>query len=81
MEKKIVLRNAILLSLLVGATAVYSPVVLAAEEVAAGEESMEFAMEEYVVTASRTQTAKVDTPANVSTIDAAKIPVKVEKDE
>lgn len=73
MEKKIVLRNAILLSLLVGATAVYSPVVLAAEEVAAGEESMEFAMEEYVVTASRTQTAKVDTPANVSTIDAAKI--------
>lgn len=30
-------------------------------------------MEEYVVTASRTQTAKVDTPANVSTIDAAKI--------
>lgn len=73
MENKIVLRNAILLSLLVGATAVYSPVVLAAEEVAAGEESMEFAMEEYVVTASRTQTAKVDTPANVSTIDAAKI--------
>ena len=73
MEKKIVLRNAILLSLLVGATAVYSPVVLAAEEVAAGKESMEFAMEEYVVTASRTQTAKVDTPANVSTIDAAKI--------
>lgn len=73
MEKKSVLRNAILLSLLVGATAVYSPVVLAAEEVAAGEESMEFAMEEYVVTASRTQTAKVDTPANVSTIDAAKI--------
>lgn len=73
MEKKIVLRNAILLSLLVGATAVYSPVVLAAEEVAASEESMEFAMEEYVVTASRTQTAKVDTPANVSTIDAAKI--------
>lgn len=73
MEKKIVLRNAILLSLLVGATAVYSPVVLAAEEVAVGEESMEFAMEEYVVTASRTQTAKVDTPANVSTIDAAKI--------
>ena len=40
MEKKSVLRNAILLSLLVGATAVYSPVVLAAEEVAAGEESM-----------------------------------------
>lgn len=73
MEKKIVLRNAILLSLLVGATAVYSPVVLAAEEGAVGEESMEFAMEEYVVTASRTQTAKVDTPANVSTIDAAKI--------
>ena len=40
MEKKSVLRNAILLSLLVGATAVYSPVVLAAEEVAVGEESM-----------------------------------------
>ena len=73
MEKKNVLRNAILLSLLVGATAVYSPVVLAAEEVAVGEEPMEFAMEEYVVTASRTQTAKVNTPANVSTIDAAKI--------
>lgn len=30
-------------------------------------------MDEYVVTASRTQTAKVDTPANVATIDAAKI--------
>lgn len=71
MEKKTVLRNAILLSLLVGATTVYSPVVMAAEAV--NEEAMEFAMEEYVVTASRTQTAKVDTPANVSTIDAAKI--------
>ena len=66
MEKKTVLRNAILLSLLVGATAVYSPAVMAAEAV--NEEAMEFAMEEYVVTASRTQTAKVDTPANVSTI-------------
>lgn len=73
MEKKTVLRNAILLSLLVGATTVYSPVVMAAEDVAASGDSMEFAMEEYVVTASRTQTAKVDTPANVSTIDAAKI--------
>ena len=72
MEKKNVLRNAILLSLLVGATAVYSPAVVAAEEIA-NEDAMEFAMEEYVVTASRTQTAKVDTPANVSTIDAAKI--------
>ena len=72
MEKKNALRNAILLSLLVGATAVYSPVVLAAEE-AADQGAMEFAMEEYVVTASRTQTAKVDTPANVSTIDAEKI--------
>ena len=71
MEKKTVLRNAILLSLLVGATAVYSPAVMAAEAV--NEEAMEFSMEEYVVTASRTQTAKVDTPANVSTIDAAKI--------
>lgn len=73
MEKKTVLRNTILLSLLVGATTVYSPVVMAAEDVAASGDSMEFAMEEYVVTASRTQTAKVDTPANVSTIDAAKI--------
>lgn len=73
MEKKTVLRNAILLSLLVGATAVYSPAVMAAEDVAVSGDSMEFAMEEYVVTASRTQTAKVDTPANVSTIDAAKI--------
>ena len=73
MKKKSFLRNAILLSLLVGATAVYSPVVMAAEDVAASGDSMEFAMEEYVVTASRTQTAKVDTPANVSTIDAAKI--------
>ena len=72
MEKKNALRNAILLSLLVGATAVYSPVVLAAEE-AADQGAMEFAMEEYVVTASRTQTAKVDTPANVTTIDAKKI--------
>lgn len=71
MKKKSFLRNAILLSLLVGATAVYSPAVVAAEAV--NEEAMEFAMEEYVVTASRTQTAKVDTPANVSTIDAAKI--------
>lgn len=70
-KKKNALRNAILLSLLVGATAVYSPAVMAAEAV--NEEAMEFAMEEYVVTASRTQTAKVDTPANVSTIDAAKI--------
>ena len=70
-KKKNALRNAILLSLLVGATTVYSPVVMAAEAV--NEEAMEFAMEEYVVTASRTQTAKVDTPANVSTIDAAKI--------
>ena len=70
-KKKNALRNAILLSLLVGATAVYSPAVMAAEAV--NEEEMEFAMEEYVVTASRTQTAKVDTPANVSTIDAAKI--------
>ena len=70
-KKKNALRNAILLSLLVGATAVYSPAVMAAEAV--NEETMEFAMEEYVVTASRTQTAKVDTPANVCTIDAAKI--------
>ena len=59
-KKKNALRNAILLSLLVGATAVYSPAVMAAEAV--NEEAMEFAMEEYVVTASRTQTAKVDTP-------------------
>lgn len=73
MKKKSFLRNAILLSLLVGATTVYSPVVMAAEDVAASGDSMEFAMEEYVVTASRTQTAKVDTPANVSTIDATKI--------
>ena len=73
MKKKSFLRNAILLSLLVGATTVYSPVVMAADDVAASGDSMEFAMEEYVVTASRTQTAKVDTPANVSTIDAAKI--------
>ena len=73
MKKKSFLRNAILLSLLVGATTVYSPVVMAAEDVAASGDFMEFAMEEYVVTASRTQTAKVDTPANVSTIDAAKI--------
>ena len=72
MEKKNALRNAILLSLLVGATAVYSPVVLAAEDTA-NQGAMEFAMEEYVVTASRTQTAKVDTPANVTTIDAKKI--------
>ncbi|MDY4920833.1 MAG: TonB-dependent receptor, partial [Phascolarctobacterium sp.] len=36
-------------------------------------DNMEFAMDEYVVTASRTQTAKVDTPANVTTIDAEKI--------
>ena len=72
MEKKNALRNAILLSLLVGATAVYSPVVLAADETA-DQGAMEFAMEEYVVTASRTQTAKVDTPANVTTIDAEKI--------
>ncbi|MDY2637227.1 MAG: TonB-dependent receptor [Phascolarctobacterium sp.] len=73
MKKENVLRNAILLSLLVGATAVYSPVVMAAEENAAKDGAMEFAMDEYVVTASRTQTAKVDTPANVATIDAAKI--------
>ena len=73
MKKKSFLRNAILLSLLVGATTVYSPVVMAAEDAAVSGDSMEFAMEEYVVTASRTQTAKVDTPANVSTIDAAKI--------
>lgn len=73
MEKKNVLRNAILLSLLVGATAVYSPAVMAAEVDGTKQDSLEFAMEEYVVTASRTQTAKVDTPANVSTIDAAKI--------
>ena len=73
MKKKSFLRNAILLSLLVGATTVYSPVVMAAEDVAASGDSMEFAMEEYVVTASRTHTAKVNTPANVITIDAAKI--------
>ena len=73
MKKRSFLRNAILLSLLVGATTVYCPVVMAAEDVAVSGDSMEFAMEEYVVTASRTQTAKVNTPANVSTIDAAKI--------
>ena len=54
MKKKSFLRNAILLSLLVGATTVYSPVVMAAEDVAVSGDSMEFAMEEYVVTASRT---------------------------
>ena len=43
-KKKNALRNAILLSLLVGATAVYSPAVMAAEAV--NEETMEFAMEE-----------------------------------
>ena len=43
MEKKNVLRNAILLSLLVGATAVYSPAAVAAEEIA-NEDAMEFAM-------------------------------------
>lgn len=78
MKKKSFLRNAILLSLLVGATTVYSPAVMAAEAV--NEEAMEFAMEEYVVTASRTQTAKVDTPANVSTIDAAKIESRMYQD-
>lgn len=73
MKKKSFLRNAILLSLLVGATTVYSPVVMAAEDVDTSGDSMEFAMEEYVVTASRTQTAKVDTPANVSTISKEQI--------
>ncbi|WP_405380485.1 TonB-dependent receptor plug domain-containing protein [Phascolarctobacterium sp.] len=69
MKKSEMLRNAVLLSLLVGATTGFS-MAAQAEEVA---DSMEFAMDEYVVTASRTQTAKVDTPANVTVIDAEKI--------
>lgn len=73
MEKKNAMRNAILLSVFACATAMYSPAVMAAEVAAAPADNMEFAMDEYVVTASRTQTAKVDTPANVTTIDAEKI--------
>ena len=69
MKKSEMLRNAVLLSLLVGATTGFS-MAAQAEEVA---DSMEFAMDEYVVTASRTQTAKVDTPANVTVIGAEKI--------
>lgn len=61
------LRNAVMVSLLVGTTVVWGGTAFAAEDL------QEFALEDMVVTATRTESKMVDVPVNATVISAEKI--------
>ncbi len=61
------LQNAVMLSVMAGS------LLFTANNAFAAEDLQEFAMDDFVVTASRTKTAIVDTPVNMNVIDAQTI--------
>lgn len=67
MKKVQSLRNAVMVSLLAGTTVVWGGTVFAAEDL------QEFALEDMVVTATRTESKMVDVPVNTTVISAEKI--------
>lgn len=67
MKKIQKLRNAVMMSLLAGTTVVWGGTVFAAEDL------QEFALEDMVVTATRTESKMVDVPVNTTVISAEKI--------
>lgn len=67
MKKIQSLRNAVMVSLLAGTTVVWGGTALAAEDL------QEFALEDMVVTATRTESKMVDVPVNTTVISAEKI--------
>lgn len=67
MKKVQSLRNAVIVSLLVGTTVVWGGTAFAAENL------QEFALEDMVVTATRTESKMVDVPVNTTVISAEKI--------
>lgn len=67
MKKVQSLRNAVMVSLLAGTTVVWGGTVFAAEDL------QEFALDDMVVTATRTESKVVDVPVNTTVISAEKI--------
>ena len=67
MKKIQSLRNAVMVSLLAGTTVVWGGTALAAEDL------QEFALDDMVVTATRTESKMVDVPVNTTVISAEKI--------
>ena len=67
MKKIQKLRNAVMVSLLAGTTVVWGGTVFAQEDL------QEFALEDMVVTATRTESKMVDVPVNTTVISAEKI--------
>ena len=67
MKKVQSLRNAVVVSLLAGTTVVWGGTVFAAEDL------QEFALDDMVVTATRTESKMVDVPVNATVISAEKI--------
>lgn len=67
MKKVQSLRNAVMVSLLAGTTVVWGGTVLAQEDL------QEFALDDMVVTATRTESKMVDVPVNATVISAEKI--------
>lgn len=67
MKKVQSLRNVVMVSLLAGTTVVWGGTVFAAEDL------QEFALEDMVVTATRTESKVVDVPVNTTVISAEKI--------
>ena len=67
MKKVQRLRNAVMVSLLAGTTVVWGGTVFAAEDL------QEFALDDMVVTATRTESKMVDVPVNTTVISAEKI--------
>ena len=67
MKKIQKLRNAVMMSLLAGTTVVWGGIVFAAEDL------QEFALDDMVVTATRTESKMVDVPVNATVISAEKI--------
>ena len=61
------LRNAVMVSLLAGTTLVWGGTAFAQEDL------QEFALEDMVVTATRTESKMVDVPVNTTVISAEKI--------
>ena len=67
MKKIQSLRNAVMVSLLAGTTVVWGGTAFAAEDL------QEFALDDMVVTATRTESKMVDVPVNTTVISAEKI--------
>lgn len=67
MKKVQSLRNAVMVSLLAGTTVVWGGIVFAQEDL------QEFALDDMVVTATRTESKMVDVPVNATVISAEKI--------